>query len=230
MSNKIKVYEDGAGNMRVMNDDNMYVPLSSRSMPSSEDGIELDDNIRTIMPLVAPVEIALPEQLCVPVEFLPKNCASMYIKRDTIISIYQQLCHFAPLDAALNYNGIKPSMFYKLMAWASENPQSAWYQVFELMNRGFAQPMLVSLNTIAKASQTSWQASAWWIEKVAGIKPVVITRSPTGDSDKAVEATRERTADDIRSDILQRLTGLTRSLPVSSTALSADNVADDKSK
>ena len=225
MSEKIRVYEDAYGNMRTSSDTDLFSPNDTKynlaTVPK--------DSGEVIMPLVAPVEIHLPRVLIIPQELLPKRSDVCEVARETIIEIYQQLCHFAPLESALHYHGIKPSMFYKLMAWAAEHPESEWYAVLELMNRGFAQPMILSLNTIARASQTNWLASAWWIEKVAGIKPVVVTKTPTGSPDKDVEASRERSAEDIRSDILQRLTGIARALPVSVSPPSADDADTDNS-
>jgi hypothetical protein len=215
------------GNMRTENndDDELNFPVSTGKISSSTGEL--------VMPLVPPVDVHFPEMMFVPDHLLPRGSATMVIRRDTLINIYQQLCHFAPLDSALHYHGIKPMLFYKIMAWAAENPDSEWNAVLELMNRGFAQPMITSLGTIAKAAQTNWQASAWFVEKIGGLKPVVASKTVTGSADKDADNQRERSAEELRNDILQRLSGIARSLPdcnSASIASSAEDVTDAQKK
>lgn len=228
MSEKIRVYEDSYGNMRtiVPDDEELFsFPVATGKVNGSSGEI--------VMPLVPPIEVDFSESMYVPAQFLPRGISSMIIRRDTLINIYQQLCHFAPLDSALHYHGIKPMLFYKIMAWAAENPEDEWHKVLELMNRGFAQPMITSLGTIAKAAQTNWQASAWFVEKIGGIKPVVSSKTVTGSADKEADNQRERSAEELRNDILQRLSGIARSLPDctgASTSSSSDDVVDTQKK
>ena len=93
--------------------------------------------------------------------------------------------------------------------------------------------MITSLGTIAKAAQTNWQASAWFVEKIGGIKPVVSSKTVTGSADKEADNQRERSAEELRNDILQRLSGIARSLPDctgASTSSSSDDVVDTQKK
>jgi hypothetical protein len=207
---KIRVYEDSYGKMCMTEDSNVY----NTAQPS---GV-VDKIIDSRANMVPACEIDLPEWLFFPKHLLPRNVPNLSISRDVVVGIYQQLCHFAPLDSALQYHGIRPSLFYRTIAWSYENTESVWYKVAELLNRGFAQPMLVSLDTIGRsAASGNWQASAWYIEKVCGLKATGVNapKNLTGASDGSTgqDIEREKSAAEVRNEILQRLTGIARALP-----------------
>jgi hypothetical protein len=71
------------------------------------------------------------------------------------------------------------------------------------------------------------------VEKIGGLKPVVASKTVTGSADKDADNQRERSAEELRNDILQRLSGIARSLPdcnSASIASSAEDVTDAQKK